>query len=143
MIEIEDEEFNTELLIQYSLLQKILIKLAKAQNDNKDIFNTYQKNLKSKDKKIEELEKRLDFIQNNNEKRFKEIDEYLKKLTEKIKNPEKTSNEDLNFNMTVVDNNLPKQEKETNKTDEEEEKEEVIIKKPKKKKQKIIEVSES
>ena len=143
MIEIEDEEFNTELLIQYSLLQKILIKLAKAQNDNKDIFITYQKNLKSKDKKIEELEKRLDYIQNNNEKRFKEIDEYLQKLTEKIKNPEKTSNEDLNFNMTVVDNNLPKQENETNKTDEEEEEEEIIIKKPKKKKQKVIEVSES
>ena len=144
MIEIEDEEFNTELLIQYSLLQKILIKLAKAQNDNKDIFVTYQKNLKSKDKKIEELEKRLDFIQNNNEKRFKEIDEYLKKLTDKIKNPEKTSNEDLNFNMTVVDNTLPKQENETNKTDEEEEEEEIIVKKPKKKKKKkIIEVSES
>ena len=121
MIEIDEEEFNTELLIQYSLLQKILIKLAKAQNDNKDIFVTYQKNLKSKDKKIEELEKKLDFIQNNNEKRFKEIDEYLKKLTDKIKNPEKTSNEDLNFNMTVVDNTLPKQENETNKTDEEEE----------------------
>ena len=142
MIEIDEEEFNTELLIQYSLLQKILIKLAKAQNDNKDNFIIFQKNLKSKDKKIEELEKKLDFIQNNNEKRFKEIEEYLQKLTEKIKNPEKTSNDDLNFNMTVVDNNLPKQEKE-NKPEEEEEEEEIVIKKPKKKKKKIIEVSES
>ena len=142
MIEIDEEEFNTELLIQCSLLQKILIKLAKAQNDNKDNFTIFQKNLKSKDKKIEELEKKLDFIQNNNEKRFKEIEEYLQKLTEKIKNPEKTSNEDLNFNMTVVDNNLSKQEKE-NKPEEEEEEEEIVIKKPKKKKKKIIEVSES
>ena len=142
MIEIDEEEFNTELLIQYSLLQKILIKLAKAQNDNKDNFIIFQKNLKSKDKKIDELEKKLDFIQNNNEKRFKEIEEYLQKLTEKIKNPEKTSNDDLNFNMTVVDNNLPKQEKE-NKPEEEEEEEEIVIKKPKKKKKKIIEVSES
>ena len=142
MIEIDEEEFNTELLIQYSLLQKILIKLAKAQNDNKDNFIIFQKNLKSKDKKIEELEKKLDFIQNNNEKRFKEIEEYLQKLTEKIKNPEKTSNEDLNFNMTVVDNNLSKQEKE-NKPEEEEEEEEIVIKKQKKKKKKITEVSES
>ena len=53
MIQIEGEEFNVEACIQFTLLQKILIKLAKRENEMQDKIHSLEKKLR----KIEENEK--------------------------------------------------------------------------------------
>ena len=64
MIELEGEEFNLEACIQFTLLQKILIKMAKRE--------------KEMEKKIEYLEKKLD----NNDLRFENIENNILNLSE-------------------------------------------------------------
>ena len=71
MIQIEDEEFNVEACIQFTLLQKILIKLAKRENEMQN--------------KIHSLEKKLRKIEENNkinESRFQIIENNMNKLAE-------------------------------------------------------------
>ena len=64
MIELEGEEFNLEACIQFTLLQKILIKMAKRE--------------KEMEHKIEYLEKKL----NNNDQRFENIEKNILNLSE-------------------------------------------------------------
>ena len=75
MIEIKGEEFNVEACIQFTLLQKILIKLAERDNELQDKINDLEKKLK----KFQDSEK---IIQNQNEKRFKTIEDNITKLSE-------------------------------------------------------------
>ena len=75
MIEIKGEEFNVEACIQFTLLQKILIKLAERDNEMQDKINELEKKLK----KFQDSEK---IIQNQNEKRFKIIEDNITKLSE-------------------------------------------------------------
>ena len=64
MIELEGEEFNLEACIQFTLLQKILIKMAKREKEMKQ--------------KIDYLEKKLD----NTEQRFENIENNILNLSE-------------------------------------------------------------
>ena len=75
MIEIKGEEFNVEACIQFTLLQKILIKLAERDNEMQDKINELEKKLK----KFQDSEK---IIQNQNEKRFKIIEDNITKLSQ-------------------------------------------------------------
>ena len=75
MIEIKGEEFNVEACIQFTLLQKILIKLAERDNELQDKINDLEKKLK----KFQDSEK---IIQNQNEKRFKIIEDNITKLSQ-------------------------------------------------------------
>ena len=68
MSDYDDEEFNVEACIQFTLLQKILIRLAKREKANK--------------RKIEELEKKLSKINNNNDLRFQNIENNIINLSE-------------------------------------------------------------
>ena len=71
MIQIEDEEFNVEACIQFTLLQKILIKLAKRENEMQNKIHSLEKKLR----KIEENDK-------INESRFQIIENNMNKLAE-------------------------------------------------------------
>ena len=75
MIQIEGEEFNVEACIQFTLLQKILIKLAKRENEMQDKIHSLEKKLR----KIEENEKKTNKI---NEVRFQIIENNMNKLAE-------------------------------------------------------------
>ena len=75
MIQIEDEEFNVEACIQFTLLQKILIKLSKRENEMQNKINSLEKKLR----KIEENEKKTNKI---NEARFQIIENNMNKLAE-------------------------------------------------------------
>ena len=75
MIEIKGEEFKVEACIQFTLLQKILIKFAERDNELQDKINDLEKKLK----KFQDSEK---IIQNQNEKRFKTIEDNITKLSE-------------------------------------------------------------
>ena len=68
MSDYDDEEFNVEACIQFTLLQKILIRLAKREKANK--------------RKIEELERKLSKINNNNDLRFQNIENNIINLSE-------------------------------------------------------------
>ena len=71
MIQIEGEEFNVEACIQFTLLQKILIKLAKRENEMQNKIHSLEKKLR----KIEENDK-------INESRFQIIENNMNKLAE-------------------------------------------------------------
>ena len=68
MIDLEGEELNVEACIQFTLLQKILIRLAKREKENQY--------------KIEELGKKLSKINNNNDLRFQNIENNIINLSE-------------------------------------------------------------
>ena len=68
MIDLEGEELNVEACIQFTLLQKILIRLAKREKENQY--------------KIEELGKKLSKINNNNNLRFQNIENNIINLSE-------------------------------------------------------------
>ena len=69
MIDIQGEEFNVSACIQFTLLQKILIKLAKRDQEMQDHINYLEKKLNlihsSDEKSFQNIENTFQIIQNN------------------------------------------------------------------------------
>ena len=68
MIDIEGDEFNVEACIQFTLLQKILIRMAKREKSMKN--------------KIEELEEKLAKLSNINDIRLQNIENNIVNLSQ-------------------------------------------------------------
>ena len=84
MLEIKGEEFKLEACIQFTLLQKILIKLSERVQEQQDKIDELEKKLKN----FENLQKKINEI---NEKKFETIESNILKLAEGNTNIEKTT----------------------------------------------------
>ena len=92
MIDIQGEEFNVSACIQFTLLQKILIKLAKRDQEMQDHINYLEKKLNlihsSDEKSFQNIENTFQIIQNNIKKISegeKDIDDnYPSSIIEKV-----------------------------------------------------------
>ena len=84
MLEIKGEEFKLEACIQFTLLQKILIKLSERDQEQQDKIDELEKKLKN----FENLQKKINEI---NGKKFETIESNILKLAEGNTNIEKTT----------------------------------------------------
>ena len=137
MIDIQGEEFNVSACIQFTLLQKILIKLAKRDQEMQDHINYLEKKLNlihsSDEKSFQNIENTFQIIQNNIKKISegeKDIDDnYPSSIIEKviIKEREEIKEEEKKIIRK-------KKDEEENEYNDEEEEETEIKKKQRKKK---------
>ena len=96
MIKIQGEEFNCDILIQFSVLQKVIIKLASTVDSLTEKVDVLENNLVSKSKKIVELEKKLNINLQNHENRIKNLENKQSSL-----NLDNIQNSDININPNV------------------------------------------
>ena len=96
MIKIQGEEFNCDILIQFSVLQKVIIKLASTVDSLTEKVDVLENNLVSKSKKIVELEKKLNINLQNHENRIKNLENKKSSL-----NLDNIQNSDININPNV------------------------------------------
>ena len=96
MIKIQGEEFNCDILIQFSVLQKVIFKLASTVDSLTEKVDVLENNLVSKSKKIGELEKKLNINLQNHENRIKNLENKKSSL-----NLDNIQNSDININPNV------------------------------------------
>jgi len=96
MIKIQGEEFNCDILIQFSVLQKVIIKLASTVDSLTEKVDVLENNLVSKSKKIVELEKKLNINLQNHENRIKNLENKKSSL-----NLDNIQNSDINITPNV------------------------------------------
>ena len=108
MLEIKGEEFKLEACIQFTLLQKILIKLSERDQEQQDKIDELEKKLKN----FENLQKKINEI---NGKKFETIESNILKLAEGNTNIEKTTIINVIKNKEDDNDNDGKDEKLENK----------------------------
>jgi len=108
MLEIKGEEFKLEACIQFTLLQKILIKLSETDQEQQDKIDELEKKLKN----FENLQKKINEI---NGKKFETIESNILKLAEGNTNIEKTTIINVIKNKEDDNDNDGKDEKLENK----------------------------
>jgi hypothetical protein len=100
MIKIQGEEFNCDILIQFSVLQKVIFKLASTVDSLTEKVDVLENNLVSKSKKIGELEKKLNINLQNHENRIKNLENKQSSL-KSDNNNNNIQNSDININPNV------------------------------------------
>ena len=100
MIKIQGEEFNCDILIQFSVLQKVIFKLASTVDSLTEKVDVLENNLVSKSKKIGELEKKLNINLQNHENRIKNLENKQSSLNSDNNN-NNIQNSDININPNV------------------------------------------
>lgn len=102
MIDLDGEEYDTGQLLQFGLLQKIIMKLAKNTKELVEKLEDLQFQGSNKDKKLEELENKYNVTTANQDKRFRGIEITLSKLSSD--NKKKGNNEELGKRSSI---NIP------------------------------------
>jgi len=111
MIKIQGEEFNCDILIQFSVLQKVIIKLASTVDSLTEKVDILENNLVNKSKKIGELEKKLKINFQNHENRLKNLENKQPSSNLDNNNNNNIQNSDMNIisNVKQLETNLDNQ----------------------------------
>ena len=95
MLSVSGKEYNLEILFQcqFETLKEVLTALARTNLEMKDDINSLQNLNKEKDKRIDELENQINFMKENNENKFNNIEINFNKLNDILNDLLKSQND--------------------------------------------------